>query len=156
MEPSLQDRYAPRSVCFGCGPANPDGLRIKSRPEGQELVCDWTPKPFHHAFGGMLNGGITGTILDCHSNWAAAYAIMQRDGLPSPAPTVTAEFSVKLLRPTPMDGPLHLVARVAELGGQRAAVDSTLEAGGELRASFRGTFVAVKQGHPAYDRWAGP
>jgi len=27
---SLQDQYAPNLVCFGCGPANPQGLRLKS------------------------------------------------------------------------------------------------------------------------------
>ena len=26
-EPSLQDRYAPRNRCFGCGPANEKGLQ---------------------------------------------------------------------------------------------------------------------------------
>ena len=31
---SLQDRYAPNNACFGCGPANDKGLRIKSRPDG--------------------------------------------------------------------------------------------------------------------------
>ena len=27
---SLQERYAPASRCFGCGPANPDGLHLRS------------------------------------------------------------------------------------------------------------------------------
>ena len=27
---SVQDRYAPNNHCFGCGPANPKGLRVKS------------------------------------------------------------------------------------------------------------------------------
>ena len=57
---SLQDRYAPCSVCFGCGPANEKGLRIKSVSEGDEVICDWTPEPYHHAFQDILNGGITG------------------------------------------------------------------------------------------------
>ena len=29
---SLQDRYAPHSRCFGCGPANERGLRIERSP----------------------------------------------------------------------------------------------------------------------------
>ena len=28
-EPSVQERYAPQSICFGCGPANDKGLRIR-------------------------------------------------------------------------------------------------------------------------------
>jgi len=153
---SLQDRYAPSSVCFGCGPANEKGLRIKSRVDGSEVVCDWKPERQHHAFDNILNGGITGAILDCHSNWAAVHAMMERDGLDSPLPTVTSEFTIKMLRPTPMDKVLHLRARVVELLGDRAVVESTLEADGKLRATFRGTFVAVKEGHPAFARWAGP
>ena len=33
---SLQDRYAPETTCFGCGPGNAKGLRIKSRVEGDD------------------------------------------------------------------------------------------------------------------------
>ncbi|MDA4114836.1 MAG: PaaI family thioesterase [Thaumarchaeota archaeon] len=152
-EMSLQDRYAPQSVCFGCGPANDRGLRIKSRVEGGELVCDWMPQPYHHAFDGILNGGITGTILDCHSNWTAVHSLMERDRTELPPPTVTADFTIKMLRPTPMDAPLHLRARVVELAGERVVVEATLEADAKLRATFRGTFIAVKEGHPAYARW---
>ena len=153
---SLQDRYAPNSVCFGCGPANEQGLRIKSRVQGDEVVCDWTPETQHHAFDGILNGGIVGTILDCHCNWTAVSAMMARDRAETPPPTVTAEFAVKMLRPTPMGIVLHLRAKIVELQGDRATVEGTLEAEGKLRATFKGTFVAVKQGHPAYARWGGP
>ena len=38
--PSLQDRYAPNNKCFGCGPSNPKGLRIKSRVEGDTVVAE--------------------------------------------------------------------------------------------------------------------
>jgi len=151
--PSLQDTYAPNGVCFGCGPANPDGLRIKSRVEGDEVVCDWTPQPHHHAFPGILNGGIIGALLDCHSNWTAVHSMMVRDRTETPPPTVTAEFTVKMLRPTPIDAVLHLKAKTVELEGGRAVVEATLEAAGKVRATFRGTFVAVKEGHPAYSRW---
>ena len=73
---SLQDRYAPQNQCFGCGPANSKGLRIKSYVVGDELVAEFTPEAHHIAFAGVLNGGIIGTLLDCHSNWAAAHHLM--------------------------------------------------------------------------------
>jgi acyl-coenzyme A thioesterase PaaI-like protein len=149
---SLQDRYAPSSICFGCGPANDKGLRIKSRVEGGEVVCDFTPEPYHHAFPGMLNGGIIGALLDCHSNWAAAHHLMQSRGLDAPPCTVTADFHVKLRKPTPL-GPVRLVAKVAEASGDRVVIDAELLAGGEVTARCKGTFVAVKEGHPAYHRW---
>lgn len=150
---SLQDRYAPQNACFGCGPANDKGLRIKSRVEGDEVVAEWRPEPHHQAFPGVLNGGICGALLDCHSNWTAAWALMQQAGAATPPCTVTADFHVVLKRPTPMEQTLRLRARVVEVQADRAVVEATLEAGGKVTATCRGTFVAVKEGHPAFHRW---
>jgi acyl-coenzyme A thioesterase PaaI-like protein len=153
LEQSLQETYSPNSICFGCGPANPQGLHIRSFAEGDELVADWTPESQHEAFPGMLNGGIIGTLLDCHSNWAATYHLMRASGASTPPCTVTADFAVKLLRPTPSQAPVHLTARVIDAKEDRATVDATLSSGGKVCATCRGTFVAVKPGHPAYHRW---
>lgn len=153
-EPSLQERYAPRNSCFGCGPANARGLRIRSFARGDaETVCEWQPQKHHEAFPGMLNGGIIGSLIDCHANWTAAWHLMRRAQLDSPPCTVTAEYSVKLLRPTPSDAPVQLTARVVEAKEDRAVVEAELVAGGRVCATGRGTFVAVKPGHPAYHRW---
>jgi len=150
---SLQDTYAPGNRCFGCGPANDKGLRIKSRLEGDKVVAEWHPESHHQAFEGILNGGIVGTLLDCHSNWTAAIHFMQARGADAPPCTVTADFHVTLKRPTPMAGPVKLSARVTESAADRAVVEASLEAGGKTTATCRGNFVAVKEGHPAYRRW---
>ena len=153
MTESLQERYAPQNRCFGCGPANEKGLRLKSFPEGDEVVCTWTPEKHHEAFDDILNGGICGTLLDCHSNWTAAYQLMKNNGLETPPCTVTAEFHVKLKAPTPTAGPVHLRARVVESSTRKAVIEATLEARGKVTATCRGVFVSVKEGHPAYRRW---
>ena len=150
---SVQDRYAPQNRCFGCGPSNEKGLRLKSRPEGDALVAEWRPEPHHEAFTGMLNGGIIGALLDCHSNWTAAWHLMRQAGQETPPCTVTAEFHVKLRRPTASTEPLHLRAEVVESSSDRATVEATLESQGKITATCRGVFVAVKEGHPAYHRW---
>lgn len=150
---SLQETYSPEGVCFGCGPANEKGLHIRSFAENGEVVAEWHAQDHHQAFPGMLNGGIIGALLDCHSNWTAAYFLMKRDGLKQAPCTVTAEFHVKLLRPTPTDGPIHLKARVVESSEDRATVDAELIAAGKVCDTCRGVFVAVKEGHPAYHRW---
>lgn len=151
--PSLQERYAPENRCFGCGPANDQGLRIRSFADGDTLVCDWQPRPAHEAWDGVVNGGIIGALFDCHSNWTATYHLMRAAGADTPPPTVTAEFAVKLQRPTPSAGPVRIVARVVESTADRATVEATLEAGGRVCATCRGVFVAVPPGHPAYHRW---
>ena len=99
---SLQQRYAPESSCFGCGPANAKGMRIGTH-EGShgELIAEWHPEPHHAAFTNVLNGGVIGTLLDCHANWAAAMYLMHERALDGPPGCVTAEYSIKLRRPTP-------------------------------------------------------
>ena len=153
---SLQERYGAHTICFGCGPANPDGLRIRSFPDANsraDVVAQWTPEPRHEAFPGVLNGGIIGTLMDCHSNWTAAYHLMRQHGADKPTTTVTADYHVRMLKPTPTGGPVRLRAWVLESAEDRATVEATIEAGGVVTATCRGTFVAVKPGHPAYDRW---
>jgi len=151
--PSLQETYAPGSVCFGCGPANANGLRLRSfATADDEAECDFTPAPYHQAFEGMLNGGICGALLDCHSNWTAAWHLMRARGLEAPPCTVTAEFAVKLRRPTPM-GAVHLHAKVVAVDGDKVTVDAELRAGEKVTATCRGVFVAVREGHPAFHRW---
>ncbi|MBS1795755.1 MAG: PaaI family thioesterase [Acidobacteria bacterium] len=153
-EKSLQETYAPNGICFGCGVANEKGLRIRSFPaENGDVVAEFHAEPHHQAFPGMLNGGIVGVLLDCHSNWAAAYFLMKRDGKTEPDCTVTADFHVKLRRPTPFDAPIFLQARVVESEGSKAIVEAELVADEKVCATCRGTFIAVKEGHPAYHRW---
>ena len=153
MDKSLQETYAPANICFGCGPANERGLRIRSFVDGDTVVCDWTPSDHHQAFPGMLNGGIVGALLDCHSNWTAAHFLMAASGADEPPCTVTANYSVKLRRPTASDQPVHLEARVVESSDDRAVVEAELTSEGQVCATCRGTFVAVQPGHPAYHRW---
>lgn len=153
---SLQERYGPHTICFGCGPANSHGLHVRSFPDpdsAHDVVADWAPESRHEAFPGVLNGGIIGTLMDCHSNWTAAYHLMKQHGTDKPPTTVTADYHVRMLRPTPTDGELRLRAWVVESEDDRATVEVTLEARGEVTATCRGTFVAVRPGHPAYDRW---
>ncbi len=151
---SLQRQYAAESICFGCGPANPGGLHIESFAEGEGLVATWAPQPHHEAFKGALNGGIVGVLFDCHCNWTAAWHLMRQGGLDKPPCTVTAQYSVKFLKPTPSGGAVTLRTRVVESAPDRATVEGTLAApDGTITATARGTFVAVKPGHPAYHRW---
>jgi len=153
QEQGLQLRYAPNSICFGCGPANQQGLRINSIPSGEEVVATWRAEKHHEAFPNVLNGGIIGALLDCHSNWTACWHLMNKTGVDHPPCTVTANYSIQLLRPTPTGGDIFLKARVIDSKDDRATIEAELIAGGKICATCRGTFVAVKPGHPAYYRW---
>src|SRR5205823_5904136 len=149
-EQSLQEKYAPQNMCFGCGAANPDGLHIRSFLENSdesrasgEVVAEWKPQKKYEAFEGVLNGGIIGTLLDCHCNWTAAYHLMKRAGENRPPCTVTAEYAIKLLRPTPTNDSVFLSAKVVEISDDRASIEGTLSAAGKVCATCRGVFVAA-------------
>lgn len=154
MEVGVQRQYAPSSICFGCGPANEKGLQIDSHRSENGLELYFTPSDEHQAFPGMINGGIIGSLMDCHGNWAAAIALMDRSGAKEPPCTVTANYSISLRRPTPAGVELHILAEIDDLQDDRANVSLTLSAEGKICATGTGLFVAVKEGHPAYHRWS--
>jgi acyl-coenzyme A thioesterase PaaI-like protein len=137
-EQSVQDRFFPTFTCFGCGPANPAGLRLKSYPDGDLVTAAFVPRPEHGNGFGSVNGGILSTVLDCHSaaavfSEAARRGWVGEDGLP--LPWVTAGLDIRFLRPAPLAGPLLLRGGVTEAteGEMTAAVE--LSADGKVRAT---------------------
>ncbi|HJR45866.1 MAG TPA: PaaI family thioesterase [Actinomycetota bacterium] len=142
MEPttSIQETYWPEGICFGCGPANDKGLHIRSFPEDGLVVATWRPAPHHQAFPNILNGGIIGTLLDCHSA-ATAWWALSRGGEEPGANMVTAEYSIKLLRPTPIERDLRIVGEAVRIEGRRVVVAGRIESAGETTVTSEGTFV---------------
>ena len=136
---AFQDQGAVRH-CHGCGADNEKGLRIKSFWDGDEAVATWKAEPYH--CGGTrenLNGGIIAALIDCHSlNLAIAQAYRSEQRPIGSAPRigyVTAHMSVSYLKPTPIDQPIELRARIAKLEGRKAWVNCTLSSAGEVRAT---------------------
>jgi len=127
-EASIQDRYFAELRCFGCGPRNAKGLRLRSFPSEDETVrARFVPWPEHYNGIGFLNGGIIATLLDCHS--AAAVAVRSEQlGL---APNgllhyVTAGLDVRYLRPAPLEEAVDLVARVGSADENEMRVEVEL------------------------------
>lgn len=150
---ALQDIFAPNNKCFGCGPSNSLGLRIKSIPDDESVVAHFQPEPHHQAFDNVLSGGICGVLLDCHSNWCAAYFIMKHRGEIAPPCTVTARYSVELMRPTPMNETLTIIAKPKLITERKGEIMAHILAGDVITAKCEGIFVAVSEGHPGYHRW---
>jgi acyl-coenzyme A thioesterase PaaI-like protein len=151
---AFQDQI-PDNGCYGCGPANHDGLRIKSYWEGEESVCIHRPEP-HHSAGPpqFLNGGIIATLIDCHSVCTAIANAYRLENRPiGSAPhiwCVTANLNVTYLRPTPLDAPVTLRARVAEAGPKKTLIQCRLYSDSEECA--HGEVVAVR----VPDSWRQP
>ncbi len=153
---SLQQTYAGQSTCYGCGPANEQGLQIKSFYDAETRVtrAEYLGQPHQEAFGGFLNGGIVSTLLDCHCNWAALAHAMEELKLQELPCTVTAKLEVSFLAPTPATESIELQASVTETDGNKYWVAGAVLFGGKKTATCTACFVAVKPGHPAYHRWS--
>jgi acyl-coenzyme A thioesterase PaaI-like protein len=138
-EPAFQDQGSVHH-CHGCGADNERGLRLKSYWDGDGAVAHWQAEPYHcGGTPGNLNGGIIASLIDCHSlNLAIAHAYRVAGRSIGSAPRigyVTASLQVTYAKPTPIDQPLELRARITNLEQRKAWVNCTLSAAGEVRAT---------------------
>ncbi|MCF8062484.1 MAG: PaaI family thioesterase [Deltaproteobacteria bacterium] len=147
MEAAIQERI-PHNHCWGCGSLNPMGLQIKSYWDGDETVCTWTPEP--HFMAGpthVMNGGIIATLLDCHSLCTAMAAAYRAEGRAMDSDPliwyVTASMNIRYLRPTPIDAPVRLRARVNTVEGKKTRLTCTLSSGGNACATAEVLAVRV-------------
>jgi acyl-coenzyme A thioesterase PaaI-like protein len=149
-QPALQDAW-PNGTCYGCGPANEKGLRIKSywSEDGSEVVCTFAPRQEQNAgFENVMYGGLVASLMDCHSIWTAiawTYRAEGREhGSPPAISYVTGSLNVRYLQPTPLDKPVVLRAKVAELHARKAIVEVAVYSG-EVKTA-EGTVTAVRVG----------
>jgi acyl-coenzyme A thioesterase PaaI-like protein len=145
-ELAFQDNYPDEvAYCYGCGRLNEHGLQIKSYWDGDEAVCTFQPRPYHMAVPGYVYGGLIASLIDCHSTGTAAAAAYRAEGREmSTQPHlrfVTGSLHVDYLKPTPIEGPLELRARVLEIKGRKVRVATDLSVQGQVCA--RGEVVAV-------------
>jgi acyl-coenzyme A thioesterase PaaI-like protein len=139
---AFQDQI-PDNHCFGCGPHNQAGLRIKSHwRDDVSAECRFLPQP--HLCSGperYLNGGITATLIDCHSVCTAtamAYRLAGRAiGQGEPLLYVTGNLEVSYRAPVPMAAEVLLVARVVETHAKKMVVECDLWSGDTLCAQAR-------------------
>ncbi len=145
---ALQDAW-PNATCYGCGPANPVGLQIKSRwsDDGSEVVCLFTPRPEQNAgFPNVMYGGLVASLIDCHSVWTAIATSYREEGrehgsLPAIS-YVTGSLNVRFVQPTPLDKSVLLRAHVTEMHPRKALVTCSVYSGDTLTAE--GTVLAVR------------
>ena len=129
-ELAFQDQI-PDNFCYGCGPTNEHGLRIKSSWDGDESVSTFMPQSFQTAGPKQfLNGGIIATIIDCHCICTAMADCYRRENRAINAdPQIwcaTASLKIDYLRPVPIDRPVTLRARVVEAGPKKTTLSCSL------------------------------
>ncbi len=150
---SLQDRAAPKLVCYCCGPAHPTGLRIKSYwdTSGQFVVTRHTPRPEFIGFPGLVYGGLLAMLVDCHSGWTAMawhYRDEQREPESDPPiQCVTGNMNIDYLKPTPTGVELIIKAQVEGALSRKSRVLCEIWAGDVMTVKADTVFVRVDTEH---------
>lgn len=122
---SIQDQLFPELNCFGCGPANEQGLRIKSFATDEGVTGSFTPSPQHNNGLGVLNGGIVATLLDCHGGAAVMWHDFIETGEHGRI-WVTAGLDIRYRRPTPLDSEVALAAEILSVEDTEMVVRSKI------------------------------
>ena len=89
--------------CFACGKDNPIGLGMTFEDEGEDYVARWRPAPHHQGWPGVMHGGLVATLLDEVMTWRLASRGIN---------AFTAEMTLRLKRPTPLDQELTVRGRI--------------------------------------------
>jgi uncharacterized protein (TIGR00369 family) len=127
--------------CFGCGAANPAGMKLTfdldfdaRRTRGSFILG-----PNYAGGGGFAHGGIIAVVLD------EAMGKLSRLGGES---AVTAEMNVEYRKPVPVDKPILVEGwQEEEKGKNRFRVAEIRDSQGNLLARGKGRFVIVRQAH---------
>ncbi len=93
------DHKLPTNRCFGCGPDNPDGMKLEFHlnDDGNRFVCNFKLSQRYTGPPGHAHGGIIATILD---------EAMGKANKLSNVVAVTSEMTVQYLKPVPLGEPL--------------------------------------------------
>ncbi len=143
---AIQDSI-PHNHCYGCGSENPDGMQIKSHWDGTESTCTYMPRPEQCAGPKQyLYGGTIASVIDCHCVGTAIANYYERDGFAvgegPPVWCVTGSLNVKYIKPTPIDQPVELRAKIVECDDKKAVVECTLSSSGTVTAE--GQVIAIR------------
>ena len=102
--PTIDERA---NHCFGCGPANPQGLHLSfttdtSNPEAITATCYFQLDRMHEGPPGHIHGGIVAALLD---------EAMSKLNRPLNVLAMTRHMEIDYLRPVPLYQPLVLIGR---------------------------------------------
>ncbi|HUV86374.1 MAG TPA: PaaI family thioesterase [bacterium] len=121
--------------CFGCGAANPVGLRLQFDVDAVKRSAEATfkPRPEHQGYTGVTHGGIIATLLD-----EAMLKLCWELGIPA----VTARLEVELKRPVPVGEELRVRGWIAADRVRMVEAEAEIRnSSGELVARGRSTAV---------------
>jgi uncharacterized protein (TIGR00369 family) len=105
--------------CYVCGHANPLGLNVRFRVEGEHVTTRFRPDPMHAGYPGRLHGGVIAALLDETMGWAPCVKAGRF--------CVAVELNVRYLKAAPPGAELIVDGWTENDGGR------IWEAAGEVR-----------------------
>jgi len=129
--------HTAQNHCFGCGPANPNGLRLEflHAPDGA-VVCETTVANLFEGHPGYLHGGIIATLLDESMSKA-----VRAKGLTA----MTRHLEIDYRRPVPSGVPIRIEGRMTRSEGRKHWVEGQiLDSEAKPLAQAKGLFVEVR------------
>jgi acyl-coenzyme A thioesterase PaaI-like protein len=146
----FQDTW-PQNTCYGCGPGNTEGIQLKShwaKDKNAVIATCHVDAKYNAGAPNMMYGGTIASLIDCHSLWTAIVFIHKEENKEICSPPtilcVTAELTVKYLKPTPVSSPIHLKAWIKGDIGKKTHVYCELGPAGEITAT--GDVIAIRIG----------
>jgi uncharacterized protein (TIGR00369 family) len=127
----------PANPCFGCGAANPRGMKLVFELDGaaQRVTGRFRLGPEYQGGTGFIHGGIIATVLD---------EVMSKVSRFSNVRAVTAELTVEYLRPVRVDEELIVEGFTARSDGRNLYHQGEIRnLAGALLARGRGRFVII-------------
>ena len=123
--------------CFGCGPANPAGLRLEFFETEDGVEVEYVVPTDFAGAPGIVHGGIQATLLD-EAMCMTAYA-------KAGTGVVTGELTVRYLRPVPTATPVLVAGRITESRGRSFFIAGSirLAGSGEELTRAQGRFFAA-------------
>ncbi len=134
------------NFCFGCGPANPEGLHLAftidaADPANITATAIATLARVHEGPPGHIHGGIIATLFD---------EAMSKLSRPLNVLAMTRHMEVDYLRPAPLYTPLTLTSTHLRREGRKLFHSASLVApDGRLLATAKGLFLAIDPAHLA-------
>jgi acyl-coenzyme A thioesterase PaaI-like protein len=128
------------SHCFGCGPANPQGLHLvfttdTSNPEIPVATALVQLDHLHEGPPGHIHGGIVATLLD---------EAMSKLNRPLNVLAMTRHMEIDYLHPVPLYQPLVLTSRHLSREGRKLFHQAEIQRpDGTVLARAKGLFIVI-------------
>jgi uncharacterized protein (TIGR00369 family) len=123
--------------CFGCGPANPQGLQLEfTLIDDKRVVCLTNIPDRFESFSGYLHGGVIATLLD-----EAMSKAVRSLGVKA----MTSQMEIDYLRPVPSLKPIRIEGVLVRSEGRKHWAEAqVLNAKGSVLAKSKGLFVQIR------------